>query len=59
MLILLFMDGAVWALPKEEAVPGGMALVSLPGDLQGPVLYQEMKKHNRHASSYNAITAKP
>jgi murein DD-endopeptidase MepM/ murein hydrolase activator NlpD len=41
MLILLFMDGAVWALPKEEAVPGGMALVSLPGDLQGPVLYQD------------------
>lgn len=28
------------AMPREKAVPGGVVLVSLPGDPQGPVLYE-------------------
>lgn len=40
MWAMLLVGSAAWALPREEAVPGGVVLVSLPGEQQGPVLYQ-------------------
>ena len=40
LLALLLAGSVAWALPKEEAVPGGVVLVNLPREQQGAALYQ-------------------